>query len=68
MVEKLLDKIDIDLASRAKQVLGNSKSAERWLSTPLKPLSYQTPYQVFKKQGPEQLYQILGRIEHGVYS
>ena len=60
---------NLSLNKRAKEVLGDEKSAQHWLTTPKKALGGQTPIKIARtKAGLESVYALLGRIEHGVFS
>jgi putative toxin-antitoxin system antitoxin component (TIGR02293 family) len=57
------------LAVRAEEVLGSSESAERWLKEPLPALGFETPLSLLDTdEGAQTVSDLLGRIEHGVYS
>lgn len=59
----------VALEERAKQVLETEEFAKHWLMTPKKALGGQTPIDIAKTEdGLESVYQLLGRIEHGVFS
>lgn len=66
LINKDLDLFD--LFARAERVLGNSNSAEKWFYTHPSILLGKTPLEVYKEGRVEEIYQILGRIEHGVFS
>lgn len=54
---------------RAIEVFESEETAHKWLKTPLKVLGNQTPLvSVSNRFGAELVLDILGRIEHGVYS
>jgi uncharacterized protein (DUF2384 family) len=67
MPKKLQDLIAPDLFSEAEKVLGSSAEVERWFHSNLKALGGKTPYEVYLVK-PEEISDLLGRIEHGVYS
>lgn len=73
MAKKLQNLIDKDLAlfdlfARAERVLGNSASADKWFYSHPRVFAGKTPLEVYIEGRSEEIYQILGRIEHGVYS
>lgn len=54
---------------RAVEVFESEDTAHKWLKTPLNVLGNQTPLQaVSNRFGAELVLDLLGRIEHGVYS
>jgi putative toxin-antitoxin system antitoxin component (TIGR02293 family) len=54
--------------TRAEAVLGK-EHFESWLQTPKRTLGNKIPLELAKtKQGSEQVLNLLGRIEHGVFS
>jgi len=57
------------LVRRAKSVLGGSAQARAWMMTPNRALQRRTPFDVAGTEvGAEAVFDLLGRIEHGVYS
>ncbi|VVB80583.1 Uncharacterised protein [uncultured archaeon] len=66
-LQHLIDR-DLDLFARAERVLGSSKSVEKWFYSYPKVFAGKTPLEVYEEGRVEEIYQILGRIEHGVYS
>ena len=57
------------LTRRAASVLGGPAEGRAWLSTPQRALSRRTPLEVASTEvGAETVFQLLGRIEHGVFS
>lgn len=57
------------LVARAIEVLGSNAAADRWLreSNPL--LGNETPLALLcKDDGAQLVYDLLGRIEHGIFS
>lgn len=57
------------LVRKAVEVLGSQKAMQLWLQSSLPVLDYKTPAQFLDTSfGINILYQILGRIEHGVFS
>jgi hypothetical protein len=65
--KKLQNLINGELFSRAKEVLGNSASVEKWFYSCPKAFAGKTPYEMYK-ENPREVYNLLGRIEHGVFS
>jgi RNA recognition motif-containing protein/antitoxin Xre/MbcA/ParS-like protein len=58
----------VDVTSRAIEVFGNREKAIRWLRMPLPSLSNRTPLSLLKTaDGIEQIEDVLGRIEQGVW-
>ncbi len=56
------------LLRRATQVLGSAAEARTWLITPNRSLQRRTPFQVASTEvGADTVFQLLGRIEHGVF-
>lgn len=53
---------------RAAEVLGSGQAADEWLGSPVPALGGLTPLAHAARHGPEELFRILGRIEHGVFS
>jgi putative toxin-antitoxin system antitoxin component (TIGR02293 family) len=59
----------VRLTRRAAAVLGGSSEASTWLTTPQRALARRTPFEVASTEvGAEAVFQLLGRIEHGVFS
>jgi putative toxin-antitoxin system antitoxin component (TIGR02293 family) len=55
--------------AKAKEVFEDADEAARWLNEPLEPLDGRTPLQVSRTEpGARAVEQVLGRIEHGVFS
>ena len=55
--------------AKAKEVFENSDEAANWLREPLESFGGQTPLQLSSTEpGAREVEQILGRIEHGVFS
>lgn len=58
-----------DMTARAKEVLGSIEAAERWLNELQPTLGGVTPLSLLDtEEGARMVYNILGRIEHGVFS
>jgi putative toxin-antitoxin system antitoxin component (TIGR02293 family) len=48
---------------------GDRKAAEHWLSTPVRGLGRRKPYDLLvTREGIQQVRDIIGRLEHGVFS
>ena len=57
------------LGARAEEVLGSIAAAERWLKEPQPTLGSETPLALLDTdEGAQLVGELLGRIEHGVYS
>ena len=57
------------IAARAEEVLGASQNAARWLKEPMSVLGGETPLSLLDTdEGTQMVGNILGRIEHGVFS
>jgi hypothetical protein len=56
------------LRSRAAEVLGSGRAADEWMGSPVQALGGLTPLAHAARHGSEELFRILGRIEHGVFS
>lgn len=57
------------LIRRAATVLGGPAEGRTWLTTPQRALRHRTPFDVASTEvGAETVFQLLGRIEHGVFS
>ncbi len=57
------------LTRRAAALLGGVSEGRTWLTTPQRALSRRTPLEVASTEvGAEAVFQLLGRIEHGVFS
>ena len=55
--------------SKATEIFGSEKNAVKWLKTPNKVLDGITPVQAMSSRfGAEEVMDILGRLEYGVYS
>ena len=56
------------LLRRATQVLGSATEARVWLVTPNRTLQRRTPFEVAATEvGADTVFQLLGRIDHGVF-
>lgn len=59
----------VRIAVQVSEVLGGREQASRWLHTPNRALGGQMPLELLDTDlGSRQVEEILGRIEHGVYS
>ena len=59
----------VRIAVQASEVLGGKEPASRWLHTPNRALGGQMPLELLDTDpGSRHVEEILGRIEHGVYS
>ncbi len=59
----------VRVAARAMEVLGSLDKAKRWLSTPNRALGGETPLSLLDTDiGALAVEDVLGRIEHGIYS
>lgn len=59
----------VRIAVQAAEVLGGREEASRWLHTQNRALGGQTPLELLDTDlGSRQVEDVLGRIEHGVYS
>ena len=57
------------LTRRAAAVLGGAAEGRTWLTTRQRALARRTPFEVASTEvGAEAVFQLLGRIEHGVFS
>jgi len=57
------------IVERASEILGGQEEALRWLNAPNRALGGQPPTVLLETDhGLQQVEEILGRIEHGVYS
>ena len=59
----------IDVVSHAMEVFGGDRTkALRWFRTPIPSLNDETPEEMLQREGGiEQVQEVLGRIEHGVW-
>jgi putative toxin-antitoxin system antitoxin component (TIGR02293 family) len=75
-IEKTLSKAESDrlyrvarIAAYAEDVLGSAEAATAWLKEPIPALGHVTPLSLLDTdEGSQHVTDILGRIEHGVYS
>jgi len=59
----------VRIAAQTSAVLGNEEKAARWLHTPNRALGDKPPLGLLDTDlGSRQVEEVLGRIEHGVYS
>lgn len=59
----------VRIASQAAEVLGGDGKASRWLHAPNRALGGRPPLELLDTDlGSRQVEEVLGRIEHGVYS
>ncbi len=57
------------LFQRAIEVLGEGSNARRWMQTPKKALGGESPLRHARTEpGARQVEQLLGQVEHGVFS
>jgi uncharacterized protein (DUF2384 family) len=56
------------LRSRAAEILGGARAADEWLNSPLPVLGGLSPLAHAAQHSHGELFGILGRIEHGVFS
>ena len=57
------------LVRRTRSVLGGTPAARVWMSTPNRALRGRTPFEVAGTEvGAEAVFDLLGRLEHGVFS
>jgi len=57
------------LYARAEEALGEAASAREWLQTPARALGYVSPLEFAETEaGARETENLLGRIEHGVFS
>jgi putative toxin-antitoxin system antitoxin component (TIGR02293 family) len=58
-----------ELLETTARIIGDEENAKQWLKTPKKVLGGQVPLDMAKKEsGAREVFRILGRIEHGVFS
>ncbi|MDI5986019.1 DUF2384 domain-containing protein [Halomonas sp. M4R5S39] len=55
-----------DVWGAAERVFGDKEKARRWMKAPLKQLNGRSPIEVLNED-PQQVHDVLIRIEHGVY-
>jgi uncharacterized protein (DUF2384 family) len=53
---------------RAAEVLGSARAADEWLGSPVQAPGGLSPLGYAARHGSQELFRILGRIEHGVFS
>ena len=59
----------VRIAAQASEVLGGEEKAGRWLHAPNRALGGKPPLELLDTDlGSRQVEEVLGRIEHGVYS
>lgn len=57
-----------DLLERTTRAFGSEQKARRWLTRPHDAFDGDTPREVARTEdGRDRIYDVLGRIEHGVY-
>jgi len=57
------------LFARAESTLGEAEAARQWLKNPARALSYESPLHFAETEaGAREVENLLGRIEHGVFS
>ncbi len=57
------------LIRRASEVVGGSAEARTWLTTPSRALDRRAPLEVASTEvGAEAVFQLLGRLEHGIFT
>lgn len=59
----------LEVFNRAVEVMGSEKNAHKWLSSPQYGLGNKIPIEYMStEKGTQEVLDLLGRIEHGVYS
>jgi len=62
------DDIPADILEKAVRVIGNEDNARKWLYSPKRVLNGMIPADHAQtEEGAEEVRQILGRMEHGVF-
>jgi putative toxin-antitoxin system antitoxin component (TIGR02293 family) len=62
------ERIDL-VTARAEEVLGSSQAAERWLKDQNPALGFEIPLSMLDTdEGTRMVGDLLGRVEHGVFS
>lgn len=57
------------LYAKAENTLGEAEAAQQWLKTPARALGYESPLSFAETEaGAREVENLLGRIEHGVFS
>ncbi len=57
------------LYARCEEVMGDATSAQNWLQKPARGLDFNTPLGFAETEaGANEVFNLLGRIEHGVFS
>jgi putative toxin-antitoxin system antitoxin component (TIGR02293 family) len=57
------------LYTQAETTLGDAEAAQQWLKTPTRALGYESPLHFAETEaGAREVENLLGRIEHGVFS
>lgn len=55
--------------TRANEVFGDEREAQRWLNEPQRALHGQTPLEAQRTEpGVQQVDLVLGRIDHGIFA
>ncbi|MEO5924238.1 MAG: MbcA/ParS/Xre antitoxin family protein [Bryobacteraceae bacterium] len=69
LTEKVSTAQTIDqLIARTTEVLGSRDEAMRWLGTPVRALDFARPIYILRTPGgAEQINQVLGQMEHGIW-
>jgi putative toxin-antitoxin system antitoxin component (TIGR02293 family) len=58
-----------ELMAHARETFGDGQKAKSWLATPNRALGNRRPIDLIgSEQGCQQVDEILGRIDHGIYS
>lgn len=58
----------VDLIVKALEISGSPEKLTRWLQTPLPSLAHHTPLSLLHTEdGRQQVEDVLGRIEHGIF-
>tara|TARA_R110001599_G_scaffold135660_3_gene314003 strand:+ start:346 stop:552 length:207 start_codon:yes stop_codon:yes gene_type:complete len=66
---KIDKKITSELLDYASKILGDEETARYWLHTPKKALGGRIPMDVvYNFEGLQSVRNLLGRIEHGIFS
>jgi putative toxin-antitoxin system antitoxin component (TIGR02293 family) len=67
--DKLVKDFDEDLVDMAVEVFGTEKKAEQWFYSPAFGLGNKTPKEFYDAtNNRDEVYNLLGRIEHGIIS
>ena len=66
-IEKICEIAGEDLVGKVIELVGE-ENCIGWFKSPIKALGDKTPYELCEQGKHSEVYDLIGRLEHGVYS